>query len=264
MKVLSTSQASVQLAQFQEVANLLLSELSATSKEAFPPPISMSLSTMASPEQKISIRSTNVRVTLGVKDSAIETATTVLSRASSDISSFVIRDQHRWEQAIRARRAHWSMVPQHQALTPHFRRDESAIPRNFLISFSLEECLFLAGFPKVFQTDSTPCAAPPQFRRRSLVSFKDRAQSEYDDKLIFPSHPRRRLRVGLSRHLATGSETLAMGVIDLDRSCDQRPSTIERRLLRGQREVVEEEIFSLVRFISYITELVFTSIPVDS
>jgi hypothetical protein len=104
------------------------------------------------------------------------------------------------------------------------------------------------------------CAAPPQFRRRSLVSFKDRAQSEYDDKLIFPSHPRRRLRVSLSRQLATGSETLAMTVIDLDRSSDQHSSTIERRLLGVQRESVEEEIFSLVRLISHFVKLVLTGI----
>jgi hypothetical protein len=144
--MLPTSQASVQLTQFQEVTKLLLSEPSVPSNETPSPPIAMSLSAMDPSEQKTSIRSTNVRVALGVKDSAIETATTVLSRASSDISGLVLRDQQRWEQAIRARQAHWSMVPQHQLPTQHSRRDDSAIPRNFLISFSLEECWLFAAF----------------------------------------------------------------------------------------------------------------------
>ena len=143
MKV-STSQASMQLAHFQDVAKLLLSEPSVPSDETLPAPISMSLSVMAPSEQKMSIRSTNVRVALGVKDSSTEAATAILSRASSDISSLVVKDQQRWEQAMRARQAHWGMLPYHQGTTSHqspfFRRDENAIPRNFLISFALEEC----------------------------------------------------------------------------------------------------------------------------
>lgn len=154
---IAVSQASVQLAQLQEVTNLLLAASPPTtngfSSSAPPPqaaeprPITMAASLMAPSEQKASIRATNVRVALGVKDALVEDAAVVLSQASSSIANRVEGSEMRWAQAIQARRAHWALLPQRQAAAPHqspfFRRDDSALPRNFLISFALEDCMSL-------------------------------------------------------------------------------------------------------------------------
>lgn len=164
------SQASVQLAQLQEVTNLLLATSTPVTNGAsftgiapLPPPpeprlITMAASLMAPSEPKASIRATDVRVTLGVKDALVEDASKILSQASSKVEDLVEGSQIRWEQAIQARRAHWALLPQRQApiaqQSPFFRRDDSALPRNFLISVALEDCTF-CKFHSSFSNVST-------------------------------------------------------------------------------------------------------------
>lgn len=107
----------------------------------------MTASLMAPSEPKASIRATDVRVTVGVKDALVEDTSNILSQASSRVANRVEASQLRWAQAIRARRAHWALLPQRQApapqQSPFLRRDDSALPRNFLISFALEDCTLL-------------------------------------------------------------------------------------------------------------------------
>lgn len=78
------------------------------------------------------------------------------------------------------------------------------------------------------------------------MSFSDQAQSAVDENLVFPSRLRRRLRVGLNRHLEDSRELLASSVLDLTPNEEGDTSVIQRRLLRAQREIVDEEIFTLV------------------
>lgn len=112
-----------------------------------PPPfklVASPLSSGSSADIKPSIKAVNVQVTLGVKDQLIEDASNILSRASENIESIASGSRGRWEQAIRARSSHWGLLPQRPNIVPFSsRRVENTLPKNFLISYGLDDCSYL-------------------------------------------------------------------------------------------------------------------------
>ncbi|KAF8308159.1 hypothetical protein DL93DRAFT_2087315 [Clavulina sp. PMI_390] len=247
---LVASQTSIHLLQIKEVVDILLgvppqpaaeppTQPNAAPNGTAPAPearsITMMPSTMEPSEPKTSVQATNVRVMLGTKDALVDSASDTLFRAATTIATRTENSEDRWVQAIQARRAHWTLLPQRLPLPPHLAgRQDSSLPRNFLVSFALED-------------------SAPLFRRRATASFADQAQSTSNGNLVFPSYPRRRLQAKLTRQLANGSEAVSHGIIDLSGAGDQHSDnsgssaeSMHQRLLAAQREVVDEEIFALL------------------
>jgi hypothetical protein len=245
------STVSAELTQLLEVSILLLSEPTPSGTEE--PPIAISAFSVGPSEIKASVRATDIRVTLGVKDALIEDSSTILSSAASRISHLVANGQTRWEQAIRARSTNWTLLP--QLPSPNaLRRMEDSVAKDFLLSYALDDCgcLALWGMSTMF-TSHYDTQAPPTFKRRSLVSFAASTSSTHEAGLVFPTHPRRRLRVSVGK---SGSDILASSIIDLTTaasSFDNDP--LNERLLQAQRELVEEEIFALVILKSHVASL---------
>ena len=94
---------------------------------------------MAPSDAKASVRATNVRVMLGVKDSLIDDGSGILTNAAENVLRLAESGQSRWKQAIRARRANWMLIP--QQLPAHLlRKDSDVSPKDFLLSYALDDC----------------------------------------------------------------------------------------------------------------------------
>ncbi|KAF5344117.1 hypothetical protein D9758_008900 [Tetrapyrgos nigripes] len=216
-------------------ASLLLSTILSTSPAAGPsqipihptepqeaPPSTLATTTVSKPPQIVSVQAFNAQLAIGGKDEALRKAAGLFKNATERMEKGRIRNERYWVDALKIRRANWSLVPAPLPFGSAIGRGADKTAKDFVISYGLEE-------------------SPANFRRNAI------AHMTYGDgsagNLVFPHRLSTRLRVSLTKIDADGTRTLVHS--SGDAQVDDGKS-LDEILKSAKREIIEQEIFAVV------------------
>ncbi|THH19874.1 hypothetical protein EW146_g1392 [Bondarzewia mesenterica] len=210
----------------RDVLSLFLSStvsvaLNADSLPALAPPPGILTSSSISVTPAIpSVQSFNAQLVVGGKDEALRKAADLFRSAADSIERGRHLGERYWMDSLKVRRRNWGLIPAPLPFGAPVRRGSDRTTKDFLISFGLEE-------------------SSPAFQRKALGQL-----SSYDTRLgpiIFPQRQRTILRISLSTMDSLGNETSSFNHVRLERD-----GSLDAILRDAQREVVEQEIFSVL------------------
>jgi mediator of RNA polymerase II transcription subunit 17, fungi type len=154
-------------------ASLLLSTILATSPTAGPsqipihpietqaaPPSTLATTTVSKPPQIVSVQAFNAQLAIGGKDEALRKAAGLFKNATERMEKGRIRNEQYWVDALKIRRANWSLVPAPLPFGSAMGRGADKTAKDFVISYGLEECrspCFLSSSFSSADRSFSPC-----------------------------------------------------------------------------------------------------------
>ncbi|KAH7887696.1 subunit 17 of mediator complex-domain-containing protein [Phlebopus sp. FC_14] len=211
-----------EMTQARDLLSFLLS--STSSSQVSPvcslPPSSLTATGVTKPQAVPSLAAFNAQLTIGGKDEALRKAANVFKQAVSKLERGRLNGERYWADALKIRRGNWGLTPAPLPFGALMGKGADKTSKDFLISFGLEE-------------------GPIQFRRRAVAHLAT-YESE-PDVLVLPHCSRTRLCVSLIM-------TDQSGGIHKGNNTRMPPerSSLESSLKTAQREIVDEEVFSVL------------------
>ncbi|KAK0453773.1 subunit 17 of mediator complex-domain-containing protein [Armillaria borealis] len=171
------------------------------------------------PPPIVSVQAFNTQLAIGSKDEALRKASDVFRAAADRLEGGRLRGEKYWADALKIRRGNWALIPAPLPLGSATGKGADKSSKDFLISYGLEE-------------------SSSSFRRRAIGHMASLENAS--EELIFPFRQRTSLRVSLTS--GEGHTSLAFSKND-SRTED---SALDNLLKNSQREIVEQEVFSLL------------------
>lgn len=191
-----------------------------TSVPALPHDI-LASSSIAKPPSIPSVQSFNARLVAGGKDETLRKASDLFKSAAIAVERGHDVGARYWMDALKIRRRNWGLTPAPLPLGVPTGRGADRTTKDFLISFGLPE-------------------SSPVFRQRATGQLATYSSNE---PITFPRRQRTALCIGIRTLGAAGAERTACNNLT-DRFKDDDP--LQTSLREAQREVLEQEIFSLL------------------
>ncbi|KAJ3570395.1 hypothetical protein NP233_g4432 [Leucocoprinus birnbaumii] len=191
------------------------------SQSAFPSPsVKFSSTQVSKPAPIVSVQGFNAQLTIGRKDEALRHAAGLFKESAESMERTRVAGEKYWVDALKIRRSNWGLVP--APLPPGSATGKGAdkTSKDFLISYGLEE-------------------SPTQFRRRAIGRLPSYTAISHD--VIFPYRKKSRLRVSIVTKDQTGITHTTTNNVPFDEE-----SILDGALRSAQREIVEQEIFSIL------------------
>ncbi|KIK48933.1 hypothetical protein CY34DRAFT_518618 [Suillus luteus UH-Slu-Lm8-n1] len=221
----------------RELLSLLLASSAPTDPSPVPslPSSTLTASIVAKPSPIPSVDAFNAQLTISGKDEALRKASSIFKAAANNLERSRLRGQRYWVDALKTRRANWGLVPAPLPFGAPTGKGADKTSKDFFVSFGLEECKHL----HVYCLEFNMRPAPAHFRRRAVGHMATYETSSH--VLVFPHRQRVRLQVSLTLTDSSGLFRTASNSITslLDVS-------LEDSLKIAQREMVEEELFSVL------------------
>ncbi|KAG1755640.1 subunit 17 of mediator complex-domain-containing protein [Suillus lakei] len=153
-------------------------------------------------------------------DEALRKASSIFKAAANNLERSRLRGQRYWVDALKTRRANWGLVPAPLPFGAPTGKGADKTSKDFFVSFGLEE-------------------SPAHFRRRAVGHMATYETSSH--VLVFPHRQRVRLQVSLILTDSSGLfRTASNSITSLS------DASLEDSLKIAQREMVEEELFSVL------------------
>ncbi|KZT20349.1 hypothetical protein NEOLEDRAFT_1075722 [Neolentinus lepideus HHB14362 ss-1] len=167
-----------------------------------------------------SVHAFNAQLTIGGKDEALRQAADVFKGAAAGMERARVRGEHYWSQALKIRKANWGLVPAPLPFGSAIGKGADKTSKDFLISFGLED-------------------SSPAFRTRAIGHMPTFETSS--NVLELPHRQKTRLRIRLNTVDGSGRRSISQ-----NRLMIPREDTVDGTLAAAQRELIEQEIFSLL------------------
>lgn len=206
----------------RELLSLLLASSTPTDPSPVPslPSSTLTASIVTKPSPIPSVDAFNAQLTVGGKDEALRKASSIFKAAANNLERSRLRGQRYWVDALKIRRANWGLVPAPLPYGAPTGKGADKTSKDFFVSFGLEE-------------------SPAHFRRRAVGHMATYETSSH--VLVFPHRQRVRLQVSLILTDSSGlSRTASNSMTSLS------GASLEDSLKIAQREMVEEELFSVL------------------
>lgn len=87
-----------------------------------------------------SVQTFNTQLVVGGKDLALRKAADLLKLAAENVEKSRARSERYWVDALKMRRGNWGLIPAPLPLGSATGRGADKTSKDFLVSFSLEEC----------------------------------------------------------------------------------------------------------------------------
>ncbi|KAG2077367.1 hypothetical protein BDR04DRAFT_1132147 [Suillus decipiens] len=206
----------------RELLSLLLASPAPTDPSPAPslPPSTLTASIVTKPSPIPSVEAFNAQLTIGGKDEALRKASNIFKTAANNLERSRLRGQRYWVDALKIRRANWGLVPAPLPFGAPTGKGADKTSKDFFVSFGLEE-------------------SPAHFRRRAVGHMATYETSSH--VLVFPHRQRVRLQVSLILTDSRGLFRTASNNITY-----LSDASLEDSLKIAQREMVEEELFSVL------------------
>ncbi|KAK0206681.1 subunit 17 of mediator complex-domain-containing protein [Desarmillaria ectypa] len=179
----------------------------------------LSATIIKKPPPIISVQAFNTQLAIGSKDEALRKASDVFRVAADRLEGGRLRGEKYWADALKIRRGNWALIPAPLPLGSVTGKGADKSSKDFLISYGLEE-------------------SSSSFRRRAIGHMA--SVENASEELIFPFRQRTLLRVSLTS--GEGYTSLTFSKND----SQSEDSALDSLLKNAQREIVEQEIFSLL------------------
>ncbi|KAG1752739.1 subunit 17 of mediator complex-domain-containing protein [Suillus paluster] len=206
----------------RELLSLLLTSTPPIDPSPVPslPSSTLTASIVTKPPPIPSVDAFNAQLTIGGKDEALRKAASLFKAAANNLERSRLRGQRYWVDALKIRRANWGLVPAPLPFGAPTGKGADKTSKDFFVSFGLEE-------------------SPAHFRRRAVGHMA--TYETLSHVLVFPHRQRVRLQVSLILTDSTGIfRTASNSIICLS------DASLEDSLKTAQREMVEEELFSVL------------------
>ncbi|TFK55925.1 hypothetical protein OE88DRAFT_1716574 [Heliocybe sulcata] len=167
-----------------------------------------------------SVQAFNAQLAIGGKDEALRQAANVFKGAAAGMERARVRGEQYWSQALKIRKSNWGLVPAPLPFGSATGKGADKTSKDFLISFGLED-------------------SSPAFRRRAIGHMPTFETSS--NVLELPHRQKTRLRIRLSTLDESGRRTASQ-----NRLLVPREDTVDGALAAAQRELIEQEVFSLL------------------
>ncbi|KAF8450286.1 subunit 17 of mediator complex-domain-containing protein [Boletus edulis BED1] len=225
MRMVITPQLFIALGEMTQARDLLSFLLSSTiPNQSSPVPslssTSLTASMVSKPQAISSVDAFNAQLTIGGKDEALRKAADVFKQAASKLERTCLHNEKYWVDALKIRKANWSLVPAPLPVWAPSGKGADRTSKDFLISFGLEE-------------------SPKHFRRKAVAHLSTH-ETEMNT-LIFSHRQSARLRISLAIMDSTGVTHSAHNTVEVPEKL-----SLETSLTGAQREVVDEEMFSVL------------------
>lgn len=206
----------------RELLSLLLASSAPTDPSPVPalPSSTLTASIVTKPSPIPSVDAFNAQLTIGGKDEALRKASSIFKAAANNLERSRLRGQRYWVDALKTRRANWGLVPAPLPFGAPTGKGADKTSKDFFVSFGLEE-------------------SPAHFRRRAVGHMTTYETASH--VLVFPHRQRVRLQVSL---ILTDSNGLLRTASNSITSLSD--ASLEDSLKIAQREMVEEELFSVL------------------
>ena len=102
----------------------------------------LSASTVTKPPPIQSMQAFNTQIVIGGKDIALRKAADLLKGAAGSVEKSRSLSERYWLDALKIRRGNWGLVPAPLPFGTATGRSADKTSKDFLVSFSLEECEF--------------------------------------------------------------------------------------------------------------------------
>jgi mediator of RNA polymerase II transcription subunit 17, fungi type len=222
----------------RELLSLLLASSAPTDPSPVPtlPSSTLTASIVTKPSPIPSVDAFNAQLTIGGKDEALRKASSIFKAAANNLERSRLRGQRYWVDALKTRRANWGLVPAPLPFGAPTGKGADKTSKDFFVSFGLEECKHLIMFTIL---NLTMRPAPAHFRRRAVGHMTTYETASH--VLVFPHRQRVRLQVSLILTDPNGLlRTASNSITSLS------DASLEDSLKIAQREMVEEELFSVL------------------
>ncbi|KAG2042791.1 subunit 17 of mediator complex-domain-containing protein [Suillus americanus] len=206
----------------RELLSLLLASSAPTDPSPVPslPSSTLTASIVMKPSPIPSVDAFNAQLTIGGKDEALRKASSIFKAAANNLERSRLRGQRYWVDALKIRRANWGLVPAPLPFGAPTGKGADKTSKDFFVSFGLEE-------------------SPAHFRRRAVGHMA--TYENLSHVLVFPHRQRVRLQVSLILTDSSGHfRTVSNSITSLS------DASLEDSLKIAQREMVEEELFSVL------------------
>ncbi|KAH9999861.1 subunit 17 of mediator complex-domain-containing protein [Russula vinacea] len=178
-------------------------------------------SSVSQPPSIASVQSFNIRLVAGGKDEALRKASELFKLATIAVERGHDIGARYWIDALKIRRRNWGLTPAPLPLGMFTGRGADRTTKDFLISFGLSESL-------------------PVLRQRATGQLATHGSKE---PIVFPRRQRTILCVTVQTKDASGTERIACNTTANELGDDD---PLQASLCEAQREVLEQEIFSLL------------------
>jgi mediator of RNA polymerase II transcription subunit 17 len=233
---------SVALGEMTQARDLLSFLLSSTAPNQASPVPSLPSKTLTAtmvsrPPAIISVEAFNAQLTIGGKDEALRKAANVFKQAALRLERGRLNGDKYWVDALKIRKANWGLVPAPLPVWVPTGKGADRSARDFLTSFGLEECKrpFWSGTP----LPDANFVAPKLFRRKAVAHMSTHETEA--NIVVFPHRQRTRLQVSLTITDSASVSCTSHNTVTLPES-----TSLEASLAAAQREIVDEEIFSVL------------------
>ncbi|KAF5390559.1 hypothetical protein D9757_002750 [Collybiopsis confluens] len=221
-KDLLSSILSIENAPSTSLPSILNSNLTSETAQTDSLP-TLSASLVTKPPPIVSMQAFDTQVAIGGKDEALRKAAGLFRSAANRMERGRVQAEKYWVDALTIRRANWGLVPAPLPLGSPTGKGADRTSKDFMISYGLEE-------------------SPPGYRGKALARIGYGGWE--NDSLVFPSRSNVRLRVSIGTPDASGN------IIYSHNSLHAPPtdykSSLDDLLKNAQREVIEDEIFSIL------------------
>lgn len=194
-------------------------------------------SSVSQPPSIASVQSFNARLVAGGKDEALRKASELFKSATIAVERGHDFGARYWMDALKIRRQNWALTPAPLPFGMPTGRGADRTTKDFLISFGLSECML---FPRTHTQTLIQTIASPVFRQRATGQL---ATYNSKEPIVFPRRQRTFLCVSVTTMDASGTQKIASNTIANELG-DGDP--LQATLYEAQREVLEQEIFSLL------------------
>lgn len=103
-------------------------------------PSTLKAANVTKPPPIQSLQAFNAQLVVGGKDLALRKATDLLKFAAENVEKGRARSERYWVDALKMRRGNWGLIPAPLPLGSSTARGADKTAKDFLVSFSLEEC----------------------------------------------------------------------------------------------------------------------------
>ncbi|KAK1236632.1 hypothetical protein PQX77_000184 [Marasmius sp. AFHP31] len=184
-------------------------------------PNTLSATIVTKPPPITPLQAFNAQLAIGGKDEALRKAANLFKVAAERMEKGRLRSEHYWVDALKIRRANWSLVPAPLPFGAPTGKGADRTTKDFVISYGLEE-------------------SPPNFRRRAVAQMSYTGHEK--NALIFPHRQNARLRISVASTKADGSRVHASNTY----TRQNNETDLNDVLRTTQLEVIEQEIYAQI------------------
>lgn len=105
-------------------------------------PSTLKAASVTKPPPIQSLQTFNTQLVIGGKDLALRKAADLLKLAAGNVERTRTRSERYWLDALKIRRGNWGLIPAPLPLGSATGRGAEKTSKDFLVSFSLEQCAF--------------------------------------------------------------------------------------------------------------------------